>query len=72
MAAAFELTRAETRVLANLLAGRTLVESAATLRIAASTAKTHLDSIFSKTGVSRQADLVRLGTGFVPPTKSDR
>jgi DNA-binding CsgD family transcriptional regulator/PAS domain-containing protein len=72
MAAAFELTRAETRVLANLLAGRTLVESAATLRIAASTEKTHLDSIFSKTGVSRQADLVRLGTGFVPPTKSDR
>jgi DNA-binding CsgD family transcriptional regulator/PAS domain-containing protein len=69
-AAAFGLTPAETRVLASLLAGRTLAETATTLGIAATTAKTHLDNIFSKTAVTRQADLMRLGTGLVPPTKS--
>ncbi|MPZ58097.1 MAG: PAS domain-containing protein [Rhizobiales bacterium] len=69
-ALAFGLTPAETRVLASLLAGRTLAETAAALDIAASTAKTHLDHIFWKTGVTRQADLMRLGTGLVPPTRS--
>jgi DNA-binding CsgD family transcriptional regulator/PAS domain-containing protein len=69
-AAAFELTRAETRVLASLLAGATLAETAVALGIAPSTAKTHLDNIFSKTGVTRQADLMRLATGLVPPTRS--
>jgi DNA-binding CsgD family transcriptional regulator/PAS domain-containing protein len=67
-AAAYGLTPAETRVLAGLLAGRTLVETATSLGIAAATAKTHLDNIFSKTGISRQADLMRLGIGLVPLT----
>jgi DNA-binding CsgD family transcriptional regulator len=69
IAAVFGLTPAETRVLACLLAGRTLTEAAVALGIAPSTARTHLDAIFSKTGVTRQADLVRLGTGPVPPTR---
>ena len=69
-AEAFDLTPAETRVLASLLAGRTLAETAVALDIAPSTAKTHLDNIFSKTGVTRQADLMRLGIGLVPPTRS--
>ena len=69
-AAAYGLTPAETRLLTNLLAGRTLAETAATLGIAATTARTHLDNIFSKTGVTRQADLMRLGTGLAPPTRS--
>ena len=68
-AAAFGLTPAETQVLASLLAGRTLAETAVALGIAPSTAKTHLDHIFAKTGVTRQADLMRLGTGLVPPTR---
>jgi DNA-binding CsgD family transcriptional regulator/PAS domain-containing protein len=68
-AATFGLTPAETRVLTSLLAGRSLAESAAALGIATSTAKRHLDNIFSKTGVSRQADLMRLGIGLVPPVK---
>jgi DNA-binding CsgD family transcriptional regulator len=63
-ATAFGLTPPETRVLASLLAGRTLAETAAVLDIAPSTAKTHLDNIFSKAGVARQADLMRLGTGW--------
>jgi DNA-binding CsgD family transcriptional regulator/PAS domain-containing protein len=67
MSVIYELTPAETRVLASLLAGRTLAETSATLSIAASTANTHLDRIFSKTGVNRQADLMRLGGRLVSP-----
>jgi len=70
MAAAFGLTSAETRVLTKLLGGHTLSETASVLGIAGTTAKTHLENIFSKTGVSRQADLMRLATGLVPPTRS--
>ncbi len=65
---AFGLTPAETRVLAGLFAGRTLADTAATLGIAATTAKTHLEHIFLKTGVTRQAELIRLWTGLISPT----
>jgi DNA-binding CsgD family transcriptional regulator/PAS domain-containing protein len=68
--AVYSLTPAETRVLASLLAGRTLAQTAASLDIAETTARTHLNSIFSKTGVSRQADLMRLGAGVVAPTRA--
>ena len=68
-AAAFGLMPAETRVLASLLGGRTLTTTAATLGIAATTAKSHLENIFTKTGVSRQADLMRLATSLAPPTR---
>jgi DNA-binding CsgD family transcriptional regulator len=54
-------------VLARLLAGSTLAETATSLGVAPATAKTHLDNIFLKTGVTRQADLMRLGTRLVPP-----
>jgi len=47
-----------------------LVETAVTLGIASTTAKSHLENIFAKTGVARQADLVRLATGLAPPTRS--
>jgi DNA-binding CsgD family transcriptional regulator/PAS domain-containing protein len=69
VAAAFGLTPAETRVLASLLVGRTLTETATTLGIAVATAKTHLEHIFLKTGVTRQADLMRLAAGLIPPTR---
>jgi DNA-binding CsgD family transcriptional regulator/PAS domain-containing protein len=72
VAAAFGLTPAETKVLASLFAGRTLNETAATLGITRPTAKTHLEHIFSKTGVTRQAELMRLWTGLISPTGSDR
>jgi DNA-binding CsgD family transcriptional regulator len=71
VAAAFGLTPAETRLLASLLAGRTLTETAATLGIAGTTAKTHLEHIFLKTGVTRQAELMRLWTGLITPTGSN-
>ncbi|RWM70645.1 MAG: hypothetical protein EOR81_32430 [Mesorhizobium sp.] len=67
VAAAYGLTRTETQVLASLLAGHTLAEIAINLRIAVSTAKTHLDNIFLKTGVCRQAELIRLAIQAVPP-----
>jgi DNA-binding CsgD family transcriptional regulator/PAS domain-containing protein len=68
VAIAFGLTPAETRVLASLFAGRTLGETAAILGIAGTTVKTHLEHIFLKTGVTRQADLMRLWTGLISPT----
>jgi DNA-binding CsgD family transcriptional regulator/PAS domain-containing protein len=70
MATAFGLTPAETRVLASLLAGRTLAETASALDIAATTAKTHLENIFSKTGVSRQAELMLLATRVAAPARA--
>ena len=71
IAAAYGLTPAETRVLASLLAGRTLAETAAALGVAATTARSHLDHIFAKTGVSRQAELMRLATRVAPPTMTE-
>jgi DNA-binding CsgD family transcriptional regulator/PAS domain-containing protein len=67
IAAAYGLTPAETRVLTSLLVGRTLAETAAALGVAPTTAKTHLDSIFGKTGTARQAELVRLSASVLPP-----
>ena len=69
IAAAYRLTPAETRVLVSVLAGSTLAATARALGIAETTAKTHLRNIFAKTGVSRQADLVRLSAGLHPPVR---
>jgi DNA-binding CsgD family transcriptional regulator len=68
LAATFGLTPAETNVLASLFAGHTLAETAATLGITRPTAKTHLEHIFLKTGVTRQAELMRLWAGLICPT----
>ena len=62
------VTPAETRLLANLFAGHTLAETAATLGITRPTAKTHLEHIFLKTKVTRQAELMRLWTRLISPT----
>jgi DNA-binding CsgD family transcriptional regulator len=70
VATAFGLTPAETRVLASLLAGRTLAETARTLGNSRSTVNTHLDHIFQKTGVTRQADLIRLSIEMISPAVS--
>ena len=66
VAATFGLTRAETRVLTRVLTGSTVAEAAADLGIAPTTARTHLDSIFAKTGVSRQSELMRLAAQVTP------
>jgi DNA-binding CsgD family transcriptional regulator len=72
VAAAYGLTPAETRLLESLLAGRNLAETATSLGVALTTAKTHLDRIFQKTGVRRQAELMRLAAGVLPPARASK
>ena len=56
----FGLTPTEARIAQHLTSGDTPTQTAESLNIAISTARTHIDSIFRKTEVSRQTDLVRL------------
>ena len=63
----FDLTAAEIRLLEQLTRNATLADAAKTLRISQETARTHLAHIFSKTGVSRQADLLTLVDRLAPP-----
>lgn len=60
LATLYDLTPAESRILASLCGGASLATTAETLSIAKSTARTHLVRIFAKTGCSRQAQLVSL------------
>ena len=65
----FYLTAAEIRLLERLTRNATLADPARTLRILQETARTHLAHIFSKTGVSRQADLLTLMDRLAPPIR---
>ncbi|MDN5874696.1 MAG: helix-turn-helix transcriptional regulator [Sinobacteraceae bacterium] len=56
----FGLTRMEAKLALRLTEGLTLDEAAAALDVRRNTARTHLRSIFCKTGVTRQTMLVRL------------
>lgn len=56
----FGLTRMEAALAVYLAKGYTLDEAAEKLNVRRNTARTHLRSIFGKTGVSRQTMLVRL------------
>ncbi|MEJ0097095.1 MAG: helix-turn-helix transcriptional regulator [Bauldia sp.] len=67
MAVAYDLTPSETRVLAFVLEGKTLSATADLLQISENTVKTHLRNIFAKTGLSRQADLVRTAAEMASP-----
>jgi DNA-binding CsgD family transcriptional regulator len=67
IARTFDLTPAELRVLLSIVEVGGVPETAAALGIAETTAKTHLHRVFAKTGVSRQADLVKLAAGFSNP-----
>lgn len=58
-AAAYGLTAAEKRLLAILFDGCSLPEAAHRLGVARSTARTHLQRLFDKTGARRQAELLR-------------
>ncbi|HTJ02751.1 MAG TPA: hypothetical protein VL492_08150 [Methylovirgula sp.] len=70
LAMTFALTRSEACLLKSLLAGHTLAESARLSGVALVTAKTHLKNIFQKTGVNRQAELIRLGAHAASPAGS--
>ncbi|VVP86724.1 hypothetical protein PS918_02850 [Pseudomonas fluorescens] len=56
----FNLTKAETALAMELANGLSLEEAAEVLNIRRNTARAHLRSIFSKTGVRRQTELVRI------------
>jgi DNA-binding CsgD family transcriptional regulator len=63
----FGFTPAESRLALLLANGLTLDESSAELEVSRNTAKSHLSSIFSKTGVTRQTKLVQLILNSVAP-----
>lgn len=63
----YRLTPSELRVLLAVIEVGGVPEVAAALGIADTTVKTHLGSVFGKTGTSRQADLVKLVAGFASP-----
>lgn len=67
----FDLTPAEARLAKALASGATLATTAASFGVSPQTLKTQLKSVFEKTGVSRQADLVRL-LAATSPLKSAR
>lgn len=56
----FNLTKSETALAMELTNGLSLEEAAEALNIRRNTARAHLRSIFSKTGVRRQTELVRI------------
>jgi DNA-binding CsgD family transcriptional regulator len=63
----YKLTPTELRVLLAIVDVGGVPEVAAALGVAATTIKTHLGRLFAKTGVARQADLVKLVAGFSTP-----
>jgi DNA-binding CsgD family transcriptional regulator len=67
MANLYKLTPAEMRVTMMLVQVGGVPEVAPVLGISETTVKTHLQRIFSKTGTSRQADLVKLVAGYISP-----
>ena len=62
--AALSLTRAEARIAGLIFEGMSVPAAATAIGVATTTAKTHLSSVFNKTGVSKQTDLVRLIAGL--------
>jgi DNA-binding CsgD family transcriptional regulator len=67
LAALFELTVAEMRVLEKLIEGLTPSEAAQSLNVGTNTIKTHLAHIYSKTGTNRQAELLNLAASLSMP-----
>ena len=67
-----DLTPAEARLASALIEGKTVHEFAEEAGVSLNTARTHLKSVFLKTGVSRQPELIRLaltitGAWLQPP-----
>lgn len=70
IAETYQLTTMELRVLHAIVEVGGVPEAADALGVAGSTVKTHLRRIYQKTGIARQADLVKLVAGFSSPLKS--
>jgi DNA-binding CsgD family transcriptional regulator len=67
LAARYQLTPSELRVLIAIIDIGGVPEVAAALRLSQATVRTHLRHVFEKTGARRQADLVKLITGQSGP-----
>ena len=67
IARTYKLTPAELRVLLAVVEVGGVPEVAEALGVSSETVKTHLGRVYSKTGVRRQADLVKLVAGFASP-----
>jgi DNA-binding CsgD family transcriptional regulator len=65
--AAFKLTPTELRVLLAIVELGSVPEVAAALGVAGTTVRWHVGRLFEKTGARRQADLVKLVTGYATP-----
>ena len=66
----YGLTTSELRVLLAMAPGLSVKEAAKMLGIGENTAKTHLQHIHSKTGTSKQTELVRLFMSSTPPVNA--
>jgi DNA-binding CsgD family transcriptional regulator/PAS domain-containing protein len=66
----YGLTAGELRVLDALVSGGNVSAMANLLGISEGTVRNHLHRLFAKTGTSRQADLVKLASGFASPLTS--
>ena len=64
------LTGGELRVLLAMSPGLGVKEAAEMLGIGETTAKTHLQHIYAKTGTSKQTELMHLFTSSAPPVKT--
>lgn len=58
LARVYRLSRAEIRVVAELMQGQSVEAIAETLSISSYTVRTHLRNLFAKTGTSRQGELI--------------
>jgi DNA-binding CsgD family transcriptional regulator len=67
LAALFDLTPTEATVFSLIAAGMTQAEAAQKLAVETTTIKSHVLHIFTKTGVRRQADLVKLAASLAFP-----
>src|SRR5262249_14515277 len=66
----YGLTGSELRVLLAMAPGLSVKEAAEVLGISETTAKTHLQHIYSKTGTSKQTELLHLFLNHTPPIRA--
>ena len=66
----YGLTASELRVLLAMAPGLGVKEAAEVLGVSETTAKTHLQHIYGKTGTSKQTELLHLFMSYTPPVKA--